>query len=263
MLNYLNTLWVRTLDYAWGISDFFYRDKFLVPFLATLVASLTILSVNNLNERSRRTSKKVYAATYIAESLRRALHSYLILKVDTIIPHLQAVDKVLDGDARILRALIENDEVEILQGKNFTFPSLPEDYKVLLGIDDVTIIQMWDTFRYLQETADAKGPFASEEMRSFDIFMSLSQQRREQILRSRRDRLERSLHEADRIIHLVRLFYPKIKQYMSGIAFFFRAKKSFHHISVQIEQILEEYADLLPPADILEQRRCSGIKRAL
>jgi hypothetical protein len=263
IFHYLSTIWLGFLNHVGAVTNFFSKEKFLVPFLATLVASLTILLVNRLNERSKTKKKKIYAVTYIADSLQRALHCSLIIKIDTIIPHIEAVERILQGEYRILEQMIENDDINILQDDSFHFPSLPENYKILLGIDDIEIIQMWDAFRHLQEKAAVKKHLWSEELSNFDSFMSLSQQRREQILRQRRDFLERKLLEADRTIQLIRLFYPRVRRYMDGINFVFRSKTSFRRAISHIEHILASHADYLPPANFLEQRRVSGIKQAL
>ena len=246
-----------------GITHFFFEEKFLVPFLSTLVASVTVLLVNRINARSNRQRKKIYATTYMADSFQRALHSNLIIKVHTILPHLEAIQKIIDGDNGLLYDMIINDDVDVLQDKAFRFMSLPDEYKVLVANDDVELVQIWDALNYLQDTAQEKKHFGSQELSTFDGFMSLDHRRRNDILDARRKFLERRLHEADRTIDHIRRFYPRLQEYMKNWQFIFYQKKSFWKKMIDIDEILQAYKRDLPPAELLEQRRLSGIKKAL
>ena len=84
---------------------FFTGDKFLIPFLSTLGAALTVIILQFIHRYINDRKKKIYAIGYIMHDCFLLLQSDLILKKHTIIPHLEAIKKIIAGDDELLETM--------------------------------------------------------------------------------------------------------------------------------------------------------------
>ena len=99
--------------------------------------------------------KKIYAIAYMADVAVRLLQSSLIIQKNTISPHIKATKRILNGDSGLLNKILLADEFDILTDGPMRFDHLPEEYKVLIGYDNLRIVQCFETILYLYEN-DAK-----------------------------------------------------------------------------------------------------------
>ena len=75
----------------------------------------------------------------------RLLHSSLIIQNNTILPHIKATKRIIDGDSNLLNTTLLADEFDILTDGAMKFNHLPEEYKVLIGYDNLRLIQCFET----------------------------------------------------------------------------------------------------------------------
>jgi hypothetical protein len=73
--------------------EFLLDPKFLIPFLSTAGASLTIIILQSIYRVDNDRKKKLYTVAYMTEVSFRLFQSRLILKKNTIIPHIEAAKK--------------------------------------------------------------------------------------------------------------------------------------------------------------------------
>lgn len=164
-------------------------EKFLIPFLsalfATLGASLTILLIQFINRHIKDKKKKIYASSYITDVCFRVLTSNLILKKHTVIPHIEAVKRILKGDEELLNTMFLADEFDMLTDKSFDFNILSEEYKILLGCDDISLIQSYETLIYMirnDKTRTNFNDFVKQNLKSEHLFKNQSPDKQSDIL---------------------------------------------------------------------------------
>ena len=80
------------------IVDFLKDEKFLIPFLSTLGAALAIIIGQQIFGFSTRQKKKLYCIAYISDVADRLLFSNLIVKKNTILPHIKATKEIINAD---------------------------------------------------------------------------------------------------------------------------------------------------------------------
>lgn len=98
-----------------SIANFFWDEKFLVPFLATVGASLTMVLLLFISKFVNDHRKKLYAINYISNVCLIVLKSSLILKKHTIDPHIEATKRILSGNNKLLDDMFLSDEFDILR----------------------------------------------------------------------------------------------------------------------------------------------------
>lgn len=129
--------------------SFFTDEKFLIPFLATVGASCTIILLQVLSRYIKEQRQKIYASSYVADVCFRVVQSELILLKHTINPHIEAMKKIFSGDQALLEKMFVSDEFDILKSPPMKFEHLSEEYKLLIGYDDIKLVQMIDTLNYM------------------------------------------------------------------------------------------------------------------
>jgi len=91
--------------------DIFASDRFLIPFLATLGASLTIIVLQFIQRDRQDTDKKMYAISYMMDVCSRIIGNELMLNKHTIIPHIEAAKKIIKGDNGLLKTMFLADVI--------------------------------------------------------------------------------------------------------------------------------------------------------
>ena len=131
--------------------EFLLDNKFIVPFFSTVGASLTIIILQSIHNFDKERKKKLYTVAYMAAVAQRLLHSSLVIKQNTIIPHIEAAKQIISGNQDLLNKTFLSDEFDILNEGMPEFNSLPEDYKVLLGYDDIDLLHAFETIIYMNK----------------------------------------------------------------------------------------------------------------
>ena len=247
--------------------NFFTDEKFLIPFLATLGASSTILLLQFINKDRINKNKKFYACNYMLDVCYRILYSGLILKKHTIVPHIDAVQRMIKGDKKLLETTFLADEFDILTDQPFDFNLLPEEYKVLVGCDDINLIQSYETMIYLvknERTRRTLNEFVKNNLKSVHFFENQNADKQIDILNTYWDYLDKIQHETDRVISsAIELVIPFIKKYIYKRQFLFFSKRNVNKLIAWETSILDNYKNILPEKEYWKKFISGGIQRAL
>ena len=127
------------------------NEKLVLPFLATLGASLTIILMQFIARRVKETKQKIYAVNYICDSSMRILFSEFILVRHTILPHIEATERIAEGDEELLAKTFLANEFDILTAGASSFSHLLNDYSLQIGYDDIKLVQMYEALLYLHK----------------------------------------------------------------------------------------------------------------
>lgn len=247
--------------------EYLLQDKLLLPFLATLGASLAVLGIQAINRYEIEKKKQIYAVNYMLDVAYRILSSVLIVKQHTILPHIEATKRIMRGDDDLLEKTLLSDEFDILKATSMQFSHLPNDYKLHVGYDDIELVQMFDTLVYLyglDENRAHLNEFVKRNLKSMSGFMSMGSERRNDVLNTYWDILSSLNHEEDRLLVFIRdVVSPRLKSYINGYQFFlFRTSSAKKKIEA-IEVIVEENKDLFSDPGYMEKVRHGGIQREL
>ena len=246
---------------------FLLQENLLLPFLATLGASVAIITINPLSRHVKEQKQRIYAAHYMLDTAYTILLSTLIVKKHTIIPHIEATKKIISGDDELLEKTLLADEFDILKTKSKPFSHLPNDFKVLVGYDDIKLVQVFDTLLYLNESEENRfhlNEFVKINLKSMNGFLSLDSYRRKDILNTYWDILDSLNHEANHILCFVRdAFLPILKLYINRKRFLlFRTSKVKKTINA-IEKLIFTNKESFPEPDYMKKVKHGGIQRAL
>ena len=249
------------------ILGFFGSEAFLTPFLATLGASLTIIVLQFIQKDRKNKDKKMYAISYVATVCYQILNSNLIIKEHTIIPHIEATEKIIKGDEHLLKTAFLIDDFDILTDQSFDFNLLPEEYKVLLGCDNIRLVQSYELLVYLEKNEKMRldfNKFVKQNLKSEHYFKSQTLEKQKDILNTYSDYLYSLKKEADRSISFIRdLLLLAIEQYIARRDFIFYSKKDVNHTIKLIYSRLEEFKDILPAGDFIPKSIKGGIQKVV
>ena len=159
------------------------------------------------------------------------------------------------------------DEFDILTATPTDYNHLPEEYKVLLGIDDMELIQMFETLRYLSLNDTNRlrlNSFVQDNLKSRHGFTLLKKEERSDVLNTYWDYLESINHENNRMIaFILQILAPKLTNYIKGNKFLFYSRKSAKILTYKIKTDQEKYADLIPASSFFEDTKSGGIQNSL
>ena len=247
--------------------DFILNPKFLIPFLSTAGASLTIIILQSLHKIHVERKKKLYTVSYMTDVCLRLLQSSLIIKNYTIVPHIEAAKKITAGDKNLLKTMFLADEFDILTDDAINFNNLPEEYKVLIGYNDITFLQAFDTVLYLykiDKTKNSLNDFVKVNLKSELTFSKRSQDEQVDIMSTYWDYLDKLAHEEDRVIAFVLyVFLPKVQQYIKRIAFLLYSKKNIKTLLHNAEDLQSKYQSIIPDANFFQESVSGGIQKIL
>ena len=247
--------------------EYLLQEKLLLPFLATLGASLAVLGIHAITRYEIEQKQRIYAVNYMLDVAYRILSSALIVKQHTIIPHIEATKRIMGGDDDLLEKTFLADEFDILKAKSMRFSHLPNDYKLLVGYDDIELVQLFDTLVYLYELDENRShlnEFVKQNLKSMNGFLSLGSEKRNDVLNTYWDILSSLDHEENRLLVFVRdVVSPRLKSYINGHQFLlFRTSNGKKKIG-DIDVLIEENKGLFPEPDYMEKVRYGGIQREL
>ena len=238
-----------------------------LPFMATAGASLTVLAIQSINRYIKEQRQRVYAAGYMADVAYRLLHSELILQKHTIVPHIESVKRMVAGDQELLELTLDSDEFDILSAGPMNFIQLSEDHKILVGYDNIQIVQAFDALLYLHSNDAnrlALRAFVAENLKSKKKFTECSNEHQQDLLNSYWDYLRALEHEGKRVIAFVfYIFTPMLGRYVNSRKFNLFSKETISSMLDRIESLQSEFSDFVPPREFFEQSRGGGIQGVL
>lgn len=203
----------------------------------------------------------------MAETLWQLLHSELIIQKHTIAPHIEAVNRMLDGDRALLEIMFDSDEFDILAAGPMSFITLPQDHKLLVGYDDIRVIHVFDALLYMH-TDDSNRlnlrSFVSQKLKSKYAYLGLAPEEQHEILKSYRDLLYALEHEGKRLtafsLHVV---VPALQRFVRSKKFMLFSTKPIFYTLECISALCLEHKDFIPSTEFFEETRHGGIQRAL
>lgn len=247
--------------------SFFSSQEFLIPFLSTLFASLTVIFIQFCNFYISEKKKKLYAMNHISIVCSTILHSELIIKVHTILPHIEAIKRIIKGDKKLQETMFLSDEFDILTEKPLNLNLLPEEYKILIGCDDVSLLHLFEMINHQfsnEQRTQALNKFVTDNLKRQNEFLLKDKEQQEDCLVTYWDYLSNQERKSDRIIFLiVQMLVPVIFKYIKSKQFFFFSTIGIDISLQEIRKTLEEYKEFLPKDNFLEETKTGGIQRAL
>ena len=149
------------------------------------------------------------------------------------------------------------DEFDILTDKPVDIDLLPEEYKILLGNDDISLVKSYETLNYLNKsttTEEVFNDFVKNNLKSEHFFRSQSQDKQIDILSIYWDYLDKIKHKTDRSISFIlQIILPSIKRYIKRKQFLFFSTKSVRILTNEAEDSLINFRDVLPEKDFLKK----------
>lgn len=239
----------------------------IMPFLATLGASLTIIFLQFIARHYSNRQKKLYAVTCIADISYRILYSELFLKKNTVLPHIEAAKRIIAGDKKLLETMFLVDEFDVLNDAPFDFEMLSEEQKILLGIDNIDLLQAYGIIVYSSKNDNIQkvfNEFVKNNLKSAHSFDQKSPDIQRDILNTYWDYLEKILRGEDRTISfIVYILVPYIKKYAKRIQLPFFSSKSLGEKLKCMEEITANFQDIIPDKSFFEKIDGSGIQKVL
>lgn len=247
--------------------DFLLNPKFLIPFLSTAGAALTIIILQSIHRVDSERKKKLYAVAYMADVSLRLLQSSLILRKNTIMPHIEAAKNMITGDRDLLKKTFLADEFDILTDDPIAFSNIPEEYKVLIGYDDIVLLQAFETIQYLNRTHKTRNNFnnfVKLNLKSELSYANKGQDEQVDILSTYWDYLDKIDHEKNRVIAFVLyIFLPRVQQYINRTGFLLYSKKN---ITTQLDKAADlhnDYRSIIPEPGFFEKSVSGGIQKMI
>ena len=247
--------------------SFFQDEKFIVPLLATLGASLAVIGMQIVAGHIKGKKQKIYTATYMLDVTQRILFSSLIVKKHTIEPHIEATERIIEGDEELLKKTFLSDEFDILKAQAITFSHLPTEYKLLIGYDNIEIIQAFQTLLYLYETDDNRShlnEFVKQNLKSTHFFLTREKEKQDDILYTYHDLMTTLNHECNRVIlFAAETMLPILNKYISNKQFALFSTSNAKKIINKTQSIIVEYKDVIPESGYMGKVKHGGIQGEL
>ena len=195
----------------------------------------------------------------------RLLQASLIIKNNTIIPHLKASKQIMAGDNDLLKTMFLADEFDVLTDDSVNFNNIPEVYKVIIGYDSIEFLQSFEMVLYLyrvEKTKNSFNDFVKSNLKSELAFHQKSQNERIEILSTYWDYLDRLSHEEDRVIAFVLyIFLPHAQKYINRFSFLLYSKKDINKLFNKAKELSAQYKSIIPDTDFFQQSVSGGIQK--
>jgi|GEM_PF-2533234 len=249
------------------LSEVFAKDAFYLPFASTVSAALVLLLLQFIARIVTEQRKKLYAVAYTLDSCFRALNSSAIILRHTVNPHIEAAKRILEGEHELLQKMFLSGDFDILTDDTPHFDHLTTDTKVLLGGDDVELVQLADTLNNLcanDRKERALNSFVAQNLGDFHVFASLEESRRNAIVAAYWDHLEGIRINLERLIAFIaHIIAPRFVKYSKSWQFWCFARGSIRTAKQRLASSQEINSDLIPNSEFFFERVQSGIQRAL
>ena len=198
----------------------------------------------------------------------RQLQSEAFLKEKTISPHIAATKKMLGGDRELLDNLLVADEFDILTASNIPIGSVPENFKLAVGFNNLRLVQVYEGAQGIAADEYDRvclNEFVKNKLKDYLAFNQLSIEEQDSILSTYWDYLDRLSRNSDRMmVFLMSVLIPEINNYLKKFQFkFFSTREAKEWLS-KVGVILEQHKDEIPDAeDYYNWLKNSGIKKLL
>lgn len=247
--------------------NFYENPNFLLPFLSTLGASLTIIILGFFARLRTEKRQKLLTINYIMDMSYRTLLETAILKKHTVKPHIIAIEKILNGDIKLLAELFKMDDFHILTEKPEVHSYLPNEYLLQVGTDNLKLMQLYNHLLVLKKeytASDNLNVIVSNHLNDWMKFNDESDSDKTKIL----DMYGRKLHKVedslDRLMWFVLyLIVPEVKIYTDSIISMPYMKNDIRKKLNDINKITEDYSDMIPPSNLMKEIKYSGIQSKL
>jgi len=249
------------------VIEFLTNENFLIPFLSTAGASLTVIFLQFIKKVDTNREEKLYAINFMADVCFRLLSASIIIKKHTIIPHIKATQQILEGDEELINTMFLADEFDVLTDEQIEFDHLPNEYKVLIGRDDMELLQAFEMVLYfskLNKTKNSFNSYVKENLKSQHGFTEKSPEEKTQILMSYWDYLDKLKGEKDRIISFILyIVKPLLEKYITKKSFLFYSKKNIKQLLDSIDKVKKKYKEMIPGSDHIEKSIHDGIQKII
>jgi len=247
--------------------EFIFNPKFLIPFLSTAGASITIIILQSIHQFHNDRKKKIFAVAYMTDVSLRLLQSSLIIKVNTIIPHIELAKQLIEGNHDLLIKTFLADEFDILTDDAIDFNSLPEEYKILIGYDDIRLLQAFETLIYMHKINKIQNnfnDFVKVNLKSQLDFLSKTKDEQIDILNTYWDYLDKLKHKEDRIIaFILHIFLPMVEEYIKRKFFIMCSKSSIKELLQKANKLKESYKTDIPDPSFFQKSVSGGIQKII
>ncbi|MBU3915095.1 hypothetical protein KKA14_06120, partial [bacterium] len=239
----------------------------LIPFLSTAGASLTIIALQSIRKIDIERKKKLYAVSYMTDVCVRLLQASLIIKNNTITPHITAAKQIMAGDNELLKKMFLADEFDVLTDEPVKFTNIPEEYKVLIGYDSIKFLQSFEMVLYLYRLEKIKNSFnefVKVNLKSELAYHQKSPDEQIEILSRYWDYLDKLSHEEDRVIaFILYIFLQHAQEYINRFAFLLYSKKDINQLFSKAQELSEQYGSIIPDTDFFQQSVSGGIQKII
>jgi hypothetical protein len=247
--------------------DFFLNEKFIIPFLATVGASSTIILMQFYSRRVKETKQKIYAINYICDVAYRILFSQFIIIKHTIKPHIEATERIVEGDHELLAETFMTDEFDILKSQSPSYSHLPNEFSLQLGYDDIKLVQLFETLLYLHQAEQNRldlNEFVKKNLKSMELFVSKTTEKQQSILYTYHNYLTTLEHESNRVVlFIIKNLTPAMNKYMRSYSFWLYSTKNAKSMVNDISILANENTNFIPENDYMEQVKNGGIQGKL
>lgn len=245
--------------------SFISNPNFLIPLLSTLGATFTILSLQAIHSYLKNKEKKLYALSYMLDVSRSLLHSSIIVQARTITPHIEAIIQILQGNRKLLHDMFYADDIDILTDKAMEYNHLPEEYTVLIGYDNLRLIQTFRTILYMHENNSKRkslNDFVKANLKSMLSFDGRTDDEQIDILNTYWDYLTSLEHGENRIMALiVHIFLPEAREYLKRKYFFLSNRKSSNETIALIDNLIDQSTSVIPTTEFFQKSVTGGVQR--
>lgn len=250
----------------WLFGMFLTKD-FLIPFYATVSAALVLLLLQFVSRKTVETRKKLYGASYILDASLRMQKTSCVLLRQTVLPHIESIKRILEGNSDLLEDMFMADEFDILTDPSIRFDVLSQEHKELLGCDSIELIQIFETLNYLSSNEVNErnlNKFVTENLKSRHTFIGLDEARKTDVLNTYWDMLESIKHANERLLSFVSFgVAPKFESYVAKARFRFFRKSSCNKSLADIRNTASEFAEVYPDSDFIKRSVAGGIRNVL
>jgi hypothetical protein len=174
---------------------------------------------------------------------------------------------MIEGDESLIRKTFLADEFDILTDSAIDFNNLPEEYKVLVGYDDILLLQAFETISYLNridKTRNSFNEFVKLNLKSQLAFEHKSKDEQIDILKTYWDYLDKLDHEENRLIAFVLyIFLPRVQGYINRISFLFYSKKNITTRLNGAVDLHNRFRTIIPDKSFFEKSLSGGMQNII
>jgi hypothetical protein len=244
-----------------------FSDKLVLSVLATLGASLTILFIQFNSQRVKETKQKIYTASYIMHQCYKIFFAELSILKATIVPHIKAIERILDGDEELLKKMFLTNEFDILKVPSPKTYCLPDNYLLVVGYDDIQLVSIYETLVHINSDDQSRQDLnrcVKNNLNNMNAFMVLNTEEKTDILHRYYDLLISVEHVSKRKLFFIRYHVaPSFSKYVRSYKFWLYSKKSLNKEKQNIKKTAIDYREYVPTADFGRETMSGGIQREI